>query len=173
MSDALLAGTDLECGNLYKQLAEGVRRGLHSERDINTSLARLLRILFKIGMFDPAECDPYSTIGRDVLECNAHTQHARKMAQESMVLLKNNGILPLKASKIKSIAIVGPNAHNPNMQLANYYGTPSEIVTPLSSLKQRFGGKIKIDYQAGPGLVKPLEEAQASEMWQSALPSAM
>lgn len=159
MSDALLAGTDLECGNLYKQLAEGVRRGLHSERDINTSLARLLRILFKIGMFDPAECDPYSTIGRDVLECNAHTQHARKMAQESMVLLKNNGILPLKASKIKSIAIVGPNAHNPNMQLANYYGTPSEIVTPLSSLKQRFAGKIKIDYQAGTGLVKPLEEA--------------
>lgn len=159
MSDALLAGTDLECGNLYKQLAEGVRRGLHSERDVNTSLARLLRILFKIGMFDPAGCDPYATIGRDVLECDAHKQHARKMAQESMVLLKNNGILPLNAKKIKSIALVGPNANNPSTQLANYFGTPSEIVTPLIALERRFAGKIKVDYQQGCGLVKPLDDA--------------
>ncbi len=67
MSDALLAGTDLECGNLYKQLAEGVRKGLHSERDVNTSLKRLLRILFKIGMFDPQDRVPYSSIGKNVM----------------------------------------------------------------------------------------------------------
>ncbi|MGM9803335.1 MAG: glycoside hydrolase family 3 C-terminal domain-containing protein [Muribaculaceae bacterium] len=162
MSDALLAGTDLECGNLYKQLAEGVRQGLHSERDINTSLTRLFKILFRIGMFDPAGRDPYSNIGRDVLECSAHKQHAYRMAQESMVLLKNNGILPLNASKVKSIALVGPNADNGSTQLANYYGTPSEIVTPLMSLNRRFGGKIKIDYMQGTGLVKPIENGPSA-----------
>ncbi|MGN0233250.1 MAG: glycoside hydrolase family 3 C-terminal domain-containing protein [Bacteroidaceae bacterium] len=158
MSDALLAGIDLECGDLYKQMAEGVHQGLHSERTVNTSLARLLRILFKIGMFDPEGCDPYSSIGRDVLECSAHKQHAYKIAQESMVLLKNNGILPLNTSKIRSIALVGPNADNPMMQLANYYGTPSEIVTPLISLQRRFGEKIKVDYMQGTDLVRPLEQ---------------
>ena len=109
MSDALLAGTDLECGNLYHLLAEGVKKGLHSERDINVSLSRLFTILFKIGMFDPAERVPYSSIGREVLECEAHKQHAERMAKESIVLLENkNHILPLDASKIKSIALIGP-----------------------------------------------------------------
>lgn len=162
MSDALLAGTDLECGNLYKQLAEGVRKGLHSERDVNTSLKRLFRILFKIGMFDPQERVPYASIGRDVLECDAHKKHAYLMAQESMVLLKNkNNILPLNPSKIKSIALVGPNADNPGTLLANYYGTPSEIVTPRMSLERRFGNKIKINYLQGCGLVKHLENARS------------
>ena len=159
-SDAMLAGTDLECGNLYQLLAEGVRKGLHSERDINVSLTRLFTILFKLGMFDPQEQVPYASIGREVIECDAHKQHAYRMAQESMVLLKNEKhLLPLNPSKIKRIVLVGPNADNGHTLLANYYGTPSEIVTPLKSLQKRFGDKIKIDYYPGTDFVKPLEDA--------------
>lgn len=159
-SDAMLAGTDLECGNLYQLLAEGVQKGLHSERDINVSLTRLFTILFKLGMFDPQDQVPYSSIGREVIESDAHKQHAHRMAQESMVLLKNEKqLLPLKASKVKRIALIGPNADNGHTQLANYFGTPSEIVTPYMSLKKRFGDKIKIDYYAGTEIVKALDGA--------------
>lgn len=159
-SDAMLAGTDLECGNLYHLLAEGVQKGLHSERDINVSLTRLFTILFKLGMFDPQEQVPYASIGREVIECDAHKQHAYRMAQESMVLLKNEKqLLPLKASKVKRIALIGPNADNGHTQLANYFGTPSEIITPYLSLKKRFGDQIKIDYYAGTEIVKKLDNA--------------
>lgn len=160
MSDALLAGTDLECGNLYHLLAEGVNKGLHSERDINVSLSRLFTILFKIGMFDPAERIPYSAIGREVLECKEHKQQADRIAKESIVLLENkNHLLPLDASKIRSIALVGPNADNGQTQLANYFGTPSEIVTPYMSLKRRLDNKVTINYQPGVGLVDKLKDA--------------
>lgn len=160
MSDALLSGTDLECGNRYQLLAEGVRLGLHSERDINVSLARLFTILFKIGMFDPADRVPYSKIGREVIECEAHHRHALRMARESMVLLENRGgLLPLDVSKLKRLAVVGPNADNGHTQLANYYGVPSEIVTPYMALKRRLGGRMQIDCLPGTGLVSRLDDA--------------
>ncbi len=159
-SDAMLAGTDLECGNLYQLLAEGVQKGLHSERDINVSVTRLFTILFKLGMFDPQDQVPYASIGREVIECDAHKQHAYRMAQESIVLLKNEKqLLPLKESKVKRIALIGPNADNGHTQLANYFGTPSEIITPYMSLKKRFGDKIKIDYYPGTEIIKMLDNA--------------
>ena len=110
VADAVLNGTDLECGNLYQKLQQGVEKGLISEKDINVSLARLFEIQFKLGMYDPADRVPYASIGREVIECDAHKKHAYEMAQKSMVLLKNNkNILPLNASKIKRIALIGPN----------------------------------------------------------------
>lgn len=72
----MLAGTDLECGNLYHLLEQGVKKGYLSERNINVSLTRLFTILFKIGMFDPADRVPYASIGREVIECETHKQHA-------------------------------------------------------------------------------------------------
>lgn len=159
-SDAMLAGTDLECGNLYQLLEQGVKKGLHSERDINASLTRLFTILFRIGMFDPQNRVPYSKIDRKVIECDVHKAHALRMAQESMVLLKNkNNLLPLKASKLKRIALIGPNADNAHTQLANYYGTPSEIITPYKSLLRQLGERVKIDYIPAVGLVEKLKEA--------------
>lgn len=159
-SDALLAGTDLECGNLYQLLEQGVQKGLHQERDINVSLSRLFTILFKLGMFDPADRVSYASIGREVIECDAHKQHAYQMARKSMVLLKNEkNLLPLKESKIKRIALIGPNAHNGHTQLANYFGTPTEIITPYTSLQKRFGNRVRIDYQPGVGIVNKLKEA--------------
>ncbi len=156
--DAALAGTDLECGNVYQLLEQGVQKGLITERDINVSLSRLFTILFRIGLFDPVDKMPYAAIGREVLECDAHKQHAYRMAQESMVLLKNEKqLLPLNAAKIKRIALIGPNADNGHTQLANYYGVPSEIITPYKSLMRRFGSKVQIDYFPGTGIVDTLK----------------
>lgn len=158
VSAALLTGTDLECGDLYQLLEQSVNRGLISERDINVSLTRLFTIQFQLGMFDPANKVPYASIGREVLECAAHKKHAHEMAQKSMVLLKNKkNILPLNANKIKRIALVGPNADNGQAQLANYFGVPSEIVTPYKSLQKRYGDKIKVDYIKGVDIVNKEE----------------
>ena len=158
-SDAMLAGTDLECGDLYQLLAQGVEKGLHSERDINTSLARLFTIQMKLGMYDPQEMVPYSRIGREVIECEAHRRHALLMARESMVLLKNErNMLPLNAKKIKRIALIGPNADNQSTQLANYFGVPSRNITPLQCLKDRYGDHIRIDYYAGTDIAGSLKE---------------
>ncbi len=157
VADAVLTGTDLECGNLYQNLQQGVERGLISERKINVSLSRLLTILFKLGMFDPAEMVPYASIGREVIECDAHKKHAYEMAQKSMVLLKNeDNILPLNKDKIKRIALIGPNIDNGQTLLANYFGTPSEIITPYKSLQKRLGDQIQIDSIQGIGIVDTL-----------------
>ena len=159
-SDAMLAGTDLECGGLYRLLEQGVNKGLHSEREINVSVSRLLTILFKLGLFDPVERNPYSNIGREVIECTAHKQHAYCMAQKSMVLLKNdNAILPLDSRKIKKIALVGPNADNGQTLLANYNGVPSEIITPYKSLQRRFGKEIEIKYMKGVDITTELKDS--------------
>ncbi len=163
-SDAMLAGTDLECGDLYQLLEQGVQKGLHSEREINVSVTRLLTILFKIGMFDPTDRNPYASIGREVIECEAHKKHAYRMAQESMVLLKNeNSILPLDVRRVKKLALIGPNADNEQTLLANYFGTPSVIMTPYKSLKERYGDRIEITYIKGVDFVSKLEKAPSFE----------
>lgn len=163
-SDAMLAGTDLECGDLYQLLEQGVQKGLHSEREINVSVTRLLTILFKIGMFDPTDRNPYASIGREVIECEAHKKHAYRMAQESMVLLKNeNSILPLDVRRVKKLALIGPNADNEQTLLASYFGTPSVIMTPYKSLKERYGDRIEITYIKGVDFVSKLEKAPSFE----------
>lgn len=157
VADAVLSGTDLECGNLYQKLLQGVERGLISEREIDVSLARLFTIQFKLGMYDPADRVPYAKIGREVIECDAHKAHAYAMAQKSMVLLKNDKqILPLNPKKIKRIALIGPNMHNGSAQLANYFGTPSEIITPYMSLQRRYGNQIQIDTISGTDIVQKI-----------------
>lgn len=160
VADAVLKGTDLECGNLYQRLYQAVQQGLISEKEINISLTRLFTIQFKLGMYDPQDRVPYASISRDVIECDAHKQHAYKMAQESIVLLKNKkNTLPLNASKIKRIALIGPNIDNEETLLANYFGIPSDIVTPYESLQKRFGNMIEIDTISGVGYVQKLEGA--------------
>lgn len=160
VSDAVLKGTDLECGNLYQLLEQGVQQGLISERDVDVSLKRLLTIPFKIGLFDPADANPYGKIGREVIECDAHKQQAYEMARKSMVLLLNKQhILPLDKHKLKRIALIGPNANNEQTLLANYFGTPSEIITPLESLQKRLGDAVEIDYMQGVDHLRKLSDA--------------
>jgi beta-glucosidase len=122
--DAVLSGTDIECGTSYNALVQAMQEGKINEADLDVSLRRILRSRFELGMHDPAEMDPWKDLGADVLSCPEHTALAHKAANESMVLLKNdNNILPLKKESI-TIAIVGPNADNVTMQYGNYNGTP-------------------------------------------------
>ena len=91
-------------------------------------------------MFDPDDRVPYSNIPLSVLECDAHKAHALKMARQSIVLLKNQDqLLPLNKNKIKKIAVVGPNADDKSVLLANYYGYPSHITTALEGIQKKVG----------------------------------
>ncbi len=143
-ADAVLHGTDCECsGNpTYMALKEALTKGLITEQQIDNSLKRLFMIRLRLGMFDPDEKVPFAKIGTDVLENEAHKAHALKMARQSMVLLKNeNNLLPLSKS-LKKIALVGPNADDESVMLANYYGYPTEVTTVLEGIRQKIGDRV-------------------------------
>lgn len=155
-ADAVLHGTDCECSNngAYHALNLAIAEGLITEEQINVSLQRLFEIRLRLGMFDPKELVPYSTISTDVLECTDHQLHALKMAQQSIVLLKNEGnLLPLDKKQIKSIAVVGPNGINEKVMLGNYYGYPSKIWSIMDGLQKKLGSDIKVTYEPGCGYV--------------------
>ncbi len=146
---AVVAGTDLNCGVSYPHLLEAVKDGLISEAAIDTSVKRLLTARFKLGMFDPPAMVPYSKINMSVVDSKKHQALALKAAEESIVLLKNEkNILPLKKD-IKRIAVIGPNADNPQTLLANYHGFTSHPVTPLQGILNRAGKDVKVYYARG------------------------
>ena len=136
-ADAVLHGTDLECGKCYNSLIEAVQNGLLTEADIDKSLRRVLYGRFTLGLLDPDEVSPYYNIPGSVVDCQKHRDHALKMAQESQVLLKNaNKTLPL-SKEIKTIAVVGPKIDDPIMMRGNYSGTPTHCVTILQGIQNK------------------------------------
>ncbi len=136
-ADAVQTGTDVECGNSYKSLVDAVHKGLIKESQLDVSLRRLFRGRFELGMFDPDEMVRWSKIPYSTVDCQEHKDQALKMARESMVLLKNkNNTLPL-SKKIKTIAVVGPNANDSTMLWANYNGFPSKTITILQGIKNK------------------------------------
>jgi beta-glucosidase len=143
-ADAVLHGTDVECGNeTYKTLEQAVKDGKLTEKDIDVSLKRLFTIRFRLGMFDPVTMVKYAQIPITALESQPHKDHALKMARESVVLLRNvrlpgqaNNLLPLNKN-IKKIVVLGPNADNTETQLGNYNGEPSVITTVLQGIKNK------------------------------------
>ena len=145
-ADAVLHGTDIECGqNAYFGLLQAVKDGLISEEDIDVSLKRLFTIRMRLGMFDPKERVPFSKIDAAMLENPAHKALALKMAQQSVVMLKNeNNLLPIDKNTIKKIAIVGPNANAPEAQLGNYNGFPTRIITILDGIRDEVGTGMEI-----------------------------
>lgn len=133
-SAAVLSGTDLECGDAYKSLADAVRQGKIKEEDLDRSVARLLKARFELGEMD--ETTPWDTISDSVVNCRIHQVLALRMARESMTLLQNkNSLLPLKAGM--TVALVGPNANDSVMQWGNYNGFPGHTVTLLEALRKR------------------------------------
>lgn len=146
--DAVMHGTDLECGvTVYKTLVNAVKTGLIKEEQINISLKRLFTIRYRLGMFDPVSMVKYAQTPSSVLEAPEHKAHALKMAQQSIVLLKNqNNLLPL-SKKIKKIAIIGPNADNEIAVLGNYNGTPSTVVSVLEGIKEKLGKDVEVVYE--------------------------
>ena len=123
--DAVLNGTDLECGKVMMNLGDGLKRGLIKENDLDQHLRKTLMGRFELGMFDPAESLPWSKIPASTISCEKHDALATQAARESMVLLENNGILPL-SKDIKTIAVVGPNADDVELLNGNYGGTPTK-----------------------------------------------
>jgi len=136
-ADAVLTGTDLECGSSYRALKEAIDKGMITEAQLDVSLRRLLKARFELGMFDPDDRVPYSQIPYSVVESPEHIAQSLDMARKSMVLLKNkNNILPLK-KEIKKIAVVGPNAADSTMLWANYNGFPTKTTTILEGIRKK------------------------------------
>ncbi len=133
---ALKAGTDLDCGSeVYPHLVKAVEAGLVSEEEIDVSVKRLFTARFRLGMFDPPELVAYQRIPYEIVDSEPHRRLAREVARESIVLLKNDGILPL-SKDLGTIAVIGPNADDELTLLGNYHGMPSKIVTPLQGIKE-------------------------------------
>jgi len=146
---SIKAGLCLRCGDDNPALAEAVKSGFISEAQVDVRLGRLLRTMFRLGIFDPAEKVPYSKIPFSENNSPAHAGLALEAAQKSIVLLKNDGTLPLHAETLKRIAVIGPNADSLAALLGNYNGMPSAPVTILAGLKAALGDKVAVDYAVG------------------------
>ncbi len=134
-ADAVISGTDLECGPIYKNLRKAYDQGLITEATIDSAVVKLLEARFLIGEIDNAPDVPWNTltVANDV-DNAAHKAIALDMARKSMTLLKNNGILPLKPGRDR-ILVAGPNAADSVMQWGNYNGFPSHTVTILDGIR--------------------------------------
>jgi beta-glucosidase len=133
---AVRNGCDLNCGTTFPALREAVGQGLISEATIDRALARLFTARFRLGMFDPPERVPYSRIPYSVVNSPAHKALALQAARESIVLLKNDGLLPL-SKDIGSVALIGPNIDDVLVLEGNYNGTPVEGITPLEGIRRK------------------------------------
>ncbi len=145
-ADAVFHGTDLDCGDeAYLGLLQAVRDSIITEKDIDVSLKRLFSTRLRLGMFDSKNRVPFSKIDVTYLEKPEHKALALKMARQSIVMLRNeNNLLPINKKKVKKIAILGPNADNPEVQLGNYNGFPTRIITLLDGIKEEVNSNVKI-----------------------------
>jgi beta-glucosidase len=148
---AIKAGVDLDCSTVLQEDAiKAVQKGLLTENDINTALAALLRTEMKLGFYDDAASSPYHSYGADSVHNEAHIRLARKAAQQSMVLLKNdNHVLPLKKSNYSSIMVLGPNAASLDAMIANYHGTSSRVVNIVEGITAAVGPGTRVEYDQG------------------------
>jgi beta-glucosidase len=148
-ASAVLAGTDLTCGNEYRSLTEAVKQGIIQEGAIDKSLTRLFVARLRLGMFDPPGRVPFSKLTMADVDTTAHRQLALEAARKSIVLLKNEEqALPL-ASSLKRIAVLGPTADDPDVLLGNYNGIPSRLITPLDGITKQFSAKASVDFALG------------------------
>ncbi|WP_255550969.1 glycoside hydrolase family 3 C-terminal domain-containing protein [Granulicella sp. dw_53] len=136
-ADALNAGVDLDCGKTYDALQQSFDQKLVTEATINRSLHRLLLARVRLGMMDASGCSPYDRISEKDNDTPEHRRLALRAAEESAVLLRNDGTLPLKAAS-QSVAVIGPTANMVKVLEANYHGTASHPVTPLEGIREEF-----------------------------------
>ena len=148
---AVLSGTDVECGSIYRNLPAAVRRGDISEAQMDVSLRRLLIARFELGDFDSDELVEWTRIPSTVVASPEHKQLALQMAREGTVLLKNNGILPL-GSQAGGVVVMGPNANDSIMMWGNYSGYPTATTTILQGICEKLGRDVK--YIPGCGLTR-------------------
>ena len=154
-------GCDLECGSVYKTLGTALERGLLKESDLDVALVRLFTARFRLGMFDPPERVRFAQTPYSVNDSPEHDRLAREVARESIVLLKNGGVLPLKKD-VGTIAVVGPTADDLVTLLGNYHGTPTHPVTILAGIRKAVSPKTKVIYARGVDLVEGRQDPRAA-----------
>ena len=157
---ALKRGCDVNCGNTYLHLLGAVEDGLITEEDIAKSAERALTARYLLGLFDGSE---YDKIPYEKVECKEHIEEALNVARKGCVLLKNDGVLPLDKSKIKTIGIVGPNADSRAALIGNYHGTSSRYITVLEGIQDEVGEDVRVLYSQGCHLYKDRVENLAWE----------
>ena len=145
---AVATGTDLNCGVTYDSLTVAVEQGLIDEEQLDVSLRRLFRARFRLGMFDPPERVPYADIPYSVNESEPHKELAVETARKSIVLLKNENLLPL-SKDLGTIAVIGPNANDVDVLLGNYNGVPSDPITPLEGIRRKVSPATRVLYARG------------------------
>jgi beta-glucosidase len=151
---AIKAGCDSDDMQYEINIPLAVKRGLLQNSDVDGALARVLRVGFRLGAFDPPEMNPYSKISPDVIRSPEHLQLSLQTALESMTLLTNrNNFLPLKKENLKSIAVIGP-AGDTAFETGNYYGMPARKISPLQGLKEALGSIVKVEYERGAGFIE-------------------
>ena len=159
---SMKAGVDNECVDSYAKATDNsdyvkyldaVKLGLVSEKDVDTSVKRLLTARFRLGLFDPAQMVKYAQTPDSEIDSEAHRQLASTTARESMVLLKNDGVLPLQPG-IKKIAVVGSLADSGPVLLGNYNGEPSRAVTALEGIRKAFASAA-VTYAPGVNFMRP------------------
>jgi beta-glucosidase len=152
---AVINGCDLNCGCTYNDLVVAVRDGLITEAQIEVSLRRLLATKFKLGLFDPPSRVPWSGTPTTLIDSAEHRALAREAAVESIVLLKNNGILPLHQNH-ESILVCGPTAVSTTALLGNYYGFSPCLVTVAEGIIERAPEGCRVVYRTGSPLSSPM-----------------
>ena len=154
---ALQRGCDLGCDHVFDEIPEAIKRGDITEAHVDRALERTLGTRFKLGMFDPAEDVPFTSIPTDVVACDEHRQLAYRTATEAVVLLKNkDNLLPIKLSTRK-IFVTGPTATSTEVLLGNYYGFNNQMVTLLEGLTGRIPEGMGMEYTSGAMLKHPRE----------------
>lgn len=148
---ALNTGCDVNCGCTYEYILDALREGLVTEETITESVVRLFTTRFLLGLFENCE---YDDVPYEKVECKEHIELARKAAEKSIVLLKNDGILPLDSS-VKTVAVIGPNANSRAALIGNYHGTSSRYITVLEGIQQYAdANNIRVHYSEGSHLFK-------------------
>ena len=152
---AVKSGMDLNCGSTYAALTQAVHDGLLAESDIDHALTQLMTARFRLGMFDPPQLVPWSRLPYSVNQSPQHDALARRAADESIVLLKNNGVLPLSPN-VHRIAVIGPTADDVAPLLGNYHGTPKSPVTILQGIRAA-APHAEVVYAHGADLVEGIK----------------
>ncbi|MBQ0000776.1 MAG: glycoside hydrolase family 3 C-terminal domain-containing protein [Clostridiales bacterium] len=153
---AINNGCDVNCGSTYSlYIMKAYNEGLVSEETITEAAVRLFTARYMLGLFDGSEYDniPYTAV-----ECKEHIAFTQKVARESMVLLKNNGILPIDKSKVKTVGVIGPNANSRAALIGNYHGTASRYCTLLEGIQGYLGWDVRVLSSEGCALFQDRTE---------------
>jgi beta-glucosidase len=165
---AVKAGLDLECETceteqfLYdKYLPGAFDKGYITEDEIDIAVKRLFKARMLVGEFDPPADVPYTSIPREKLDCEEHRELAVEVARQSMILLKNDGLLPLNKEEIKIVAVIGPNANI--CELGGYSGMPAVKISPLMGIEQYLGEDADVQYKIGCNITSNEDESKSIE----------